>query len=86
MSESTRRGFLGAAGAGAAAIGAVAVAPTAFAKEGKRLTARQLRSRQPVVAYVKDRRRGQVSLMVGERELVVTDHDLVARLLEAAEV
>jgi hypothetical protein len=84
MSESTRRGFLGAAGAGAAALGAAAVAPSAFAAGGRRrLSARQLQSRQPVVAYVKDRRRGTVSLMVGEREVLVTDHDLVARMLEA---
>lgn len=81
MNESTRRGFLGMAGAGAAAIGAAAFAPVALGKDEGR---RSITSAQPLVAHVTDPRRGQLSLMVGEREVVVQDRDLVARLIDAA--
>jgi hypothetical protein len=37
-----------------------------------------------VVAYVEDAPSGRVTLMVGEREVVVHDPDLVRRLLDAA--
>ncbi|MEP6666909.1 MAG: twin-arginine translocation signal domain-containing protein [Nocardioidaceae bacterium] len=85
MSQSTRRGFLGMAGAGAAAIGVAAVAPTALAADGgSKSGGRRIRSAKPVVAHVPDPRLGNVSLMVGEREVVVHDRDLVARLVEAA--
>jgi hypothetical protein len=36
------------------------------------------------VAYVKDHRSGELRLMVGEREIVVHDRDLVNRILNAA--
>jgi hypothetical protein len=37
-----------------------------------------------VVAYVKDHRSSELRLMVGEREVVVHDRDLVNRILNAA--
>ena len=40
---------------------------------------------EPVVAYVQDPKAGVLHLMVGEREVIVEDHDLVARILNAAE-
>ena len=39
---------------------------------------------EPVVAYVQNPKAGVLHLMVGEREVVVEDHDLVARILNAA--
>jgi len=36
------------------------------------------------VAYVSDARKGDLSLMVGEREVVVHDRALVNRILNAA--
>ena len=39
---------------------------------------------EPVVAYVQNPRAGVLHLMVGEREVIVEDHDLVARILNAA--
>jgi hypothetical protein len=82
MNDTTRRRFLGVAGAGAAVAGAGAVVPsTAFAGE----TPRSRRSAtEPVVAYVEDVRGSTVTLLVGEREVVVRDRDLVTRLLNAA--
>ena len=41
-------------------------------------------AREPVVAYVEDHRSGRLRLMVGEREVVVHDRDLVTRILNAA--
>ena len=41
-------------------------------------------AQESVVAYIKDHRSGTVSLMVGEREVVVHDRDLANRILNAA--
>ncbi len=79
MHDTTRRRFIGATGAGAAAV---AVAPAA-AYAGD--TARSRTSAtEPVVAYVSDADSDELTLMVGEREVVVRDRDLVNRLLNAA--
>lgn len=91
MSESTRRGFLIMAGAGAAATaGAVAVASTGSAGAAPADTgtgtdtAPPATASGPLVAYVQDARSGQVSVMVGETEVVVSDPALVARLASIA--
>lgn len=81
VTETSRRKLLAVAGAGAAA-GAVALAPgAAFAAETRRS---RTSAQESVVAYIKDHRSGTISLMVGEREVVVNDRDLVARILNAA--
>jgi hypothetical protein len=88
MSESTRRGFLKVAGAGAAA-GAAVVAVGAAAKSGHKVegagaaTSVPAHASGPLVAYVRDVRGAEVSVMVGETEVVVHDADLVARLVSA---
>ncbi|MGH3360856.1 MAG: twin-arginine translocation signal domain-containing protein [Nocardioides sp.] len=80
MSDTSRRKFLAVAGAGAAA-GTVGLASGAHAAEvGKSADAAQ----ETVVAYVKDHRSSELRLMVGEREVVVQDRDLVTRILNAA--
>lgn len=38
----------------------------------------------PVVAHVRDLSTGEIALMVGEREFIYRDPELVARLLNAA--
>ncbi|HEU4811342.1 MAG TPA: twin-arginine translocation signal domain-containing protein [Nocardioides sp.] len=82
MSETNRRNFLAAAGAGAAAVGTVAVtAGTARATEARR---KKNSAQETVVAYVKDHRSSELRLMVGEREVIVNDRDLVTRILNAA--
>jgi hypothetical protein len=84
MTDATRRGFLIMAGAGAAAVGVAAIAPAAGQTTP---TITQLggasRASNPLVAYVRDARKGDVSVMVGEREVVVHDPELVARLIRA---
>lgn len=78
MNESSRRGFLAVTGAG---VAAVAVAPAALAA-GSAST--EPSHQGPVVAYVKDAAEGVVAVMVGEREVVVTDRELVARITRHA--
>jgi hypothetical protein len=81
MSETSRRKFLAAAGGGAA-IGTVVgmSGGTAEAASTRGVNA----ATEPVVAYVQNPKAGVLHLMVGEREVIVEDHDLVARILDAA--
>ncbi|MGZ4505496.1 MAG: hypothetical protein ACXVW3_16510 [Nocardioidaceae bacterium] len=82
MSETSRRKFLAVAGAGAAAGAAgVTSGGAAFVGETQQ---RRGSARETVVAYVKDHRSSELRLMVGEREVVVHDRDLVNRILNAA--
>jgi hypothetical protein len=86
MSDATRRTFLVAAGAGAAAIGVATVAPASAAAattKGSNQPA-QLPTGEPLVAYVSDASTGEVTLLVGEREVLIKDRDLVSRLTSAA--
>lgn len=79
MSDSSRRGFLILAGASAAAVGAVALAPAASAA-AEREHEGHGQVGGPLVAYVSDLRAGKVSVMMGEREVVVHDPALCASL------
>ena len=80
MGDTNRRGFLAVAGAGAAA-GTVALT-TGRADAATTVGANG--ASEAVVAYVEDHRSSEVHLMVGDREVVVHDRDLVARILNAA--
>ncbi|MDT4949595.1 MAG: hypothetical protein QOJ37_2190 [Pseudonocardiales bacterium] len=82
MTEPTRRGFLTIAGAGAAAAGLAGVAPAAAAAAATVRAPAGVSG--PLVAYVTDMQGGELTLMVGEREVVVHDRDLAARLARAA--
>lgn len=78
MSGSTRRGFVknsASAAAGMTVIGAL-VAEQADAKVAAKSG--------PVVAYVRDARTGEISVMAGEREVKVQDQNLAARIARAA--
>jgi anaerobic selenocysteine-containing dehydrogenase len=80
MSESSRRTFLKMAGAGAAAAGVAAIATPAVAAVPDRAAP----DAPDLVAHISDPSTGEVSLLVGDREVVVHDHRLVARLTRAA--
>jgi hypothetical protein len=82
MNDTSRRKFLAAAGAGAAAGTVVAVAGPAAGAGPTRRNATA--ATDPVVAYVQDPEAGVLHLMHGDREVIVEDHDLVARILNAA--
>jgi hypothetical protein len=81
MSETNRRKFLAVAGAGAAAGTVGLTSGAAFASGTSR---GKDSAQEAVVAYVKDHRSSELTLMVGEREVVVHDQDLVNRILNAA--
>jgi hypothetical protein len=93
MAQPSRRKFLAAAGAGAAGVAAVGIAGTtgasalgSSAPAGPTATSPQLPkdASGSLVAYVTDVRAGRVSLLVGENRVEINDHDLVARLAQAA--
>lgn len=82
MSETSRRKFLEIAGVSAVAAGAATAVPAAaFAGETQRS---RTGADEPVVAWVRDVGSSELRLMVGEREVVVHDRDLVHRILNAA--
>jgi hypothetical protein len=82
MSDTSRRKFLAAAGVGATA-GTIALASggIAGAAEARRKPGS---AHEPVLAVVPDHRSSELRLLVGEREVVVHDRDLVTRILNAA--
>jgi hypothetical protein len=82
MSESTRRAFVknsAVAAAGMTAVGAL-TAETAQALA----TPQDESSRGSVVAYVRDARTGEISLMAGERNITIRDRGLATRIARAA--
>ncbi len=91
MAELSRRTFLRRASvgavAGAGALGAIAGgAPTRALARGLREAANPAETdgTEPVVAYVSDAGRGEVTIMVGTREVTHRDPDLVRRIRRAA--
>jgi 3-oxoacyl-ACP reductase-like protein len=86
MDQSTRRGFLATAAVGAVGVGATAIAPSAQAAGPRPDTTSHVPkdAAGTLVAHVADVHGDTVTLMVGEREVVVHDADLVARLARAA--
>ena len=88
MSDTSRRGFLAIAGVGAAgaAVASVAGASAITAAGAGQETRTELPSDAAgsLVAYVSDVHNGQVSVLVGESEVSITDPELVARLAQVA--
>ncbi len=89
MNDTSRRKFLAVAGAGAAAgtVGLTGVGSAAAAQSGAQAAGAERKpghAQESVVAYVKDHRSSKLRLMVGEREVIVHDKDLVNRILNAA--
>lgn len=83
MTDTSRRKFLAAGGAGVA--GAVVIGGAAAEAAAAEAAAADPRAaREQVVAIVPDHRLAEVRLLVGEREVVVQDRDLATRILNAA--
>jgi len=79
MSQLTRRGFVkssASAAAGMTAIGALAA---------QQADAKTVAGSEPVVAYVSNPGKGEISVMTGDREVTVRDPSLAARIVRAAE-
>ena len=94
MNSANRRGFLKIAGAGAAAAGAASLLPgtesLALSEAGPAAVAAPASATElpagaagSMVAYIHDVSTGEVAVMVSGREVIVSDHDLVARLATA---
>jgi hypothetical protein len=82
MNDTSRRRFIGVVGAGAVTAGAATLLPdAALARE---TPLREDSAAESLVAHVEDPASDVVTLLVGEREVVVRDRDLVTRLLNAA--
>jgi hypothetical protein len=88
MSDVSRRRFLQGVGASAAVVGVAAVAPTAVAAAS---TTHRAGDADPdattgaLVAYVEDASTGRISVMSGDREVVVTDRRLAQSLARLAD-
>jgi len=79
MSETSRRKFLAAAGVGAASVGTVNLAAgSAEAKPSAKSV------KESVVVLIEDHKSSELVLLVGDREVVVHNRDLVTRILNAA--
>ena len=79
-SAHNRRNFLALTGAGVAVAGVAAAMPAGAASDPGLPSGAE----GPLVAYVGDLRDDHVALMVGDREVVIQDAALVARLARAA--
>jgi hypothetical protein len=80
MGEPSRRKFLAVAGAGATA-GTVGLVAGPAAAETRRSSRSE---KEGVVVHIADSDSSEISLMVGDREVIVHDRDLVNRILNAA--
>jgi hypothetical protein len=77
MSALTRRGFVknsAAAAAGMTAVGALIA---------QQADAEAVAGAEPVVAYVSNPGKGEISVMSGDREVTVRDRKLAARIVRA---
>ncbi|MGI8761394.1 MAG: ubiquinol-cytochrome c reductase iron-sulfur subunit N-terminal domain-containing protein [Jatrophihabitantaceae bacterium] len=84
MTEHSRRKFLTHASLGAAAVGAAAVAPALTASAAAEPLAAGPVHHGPFLAWVKDAKSGEISVLVGETEVVHHDRLLAARLAQIA--
>ena len=77
MSALTRRGFVKSSAAAAASMTAVG------ALVAQQADAETVAGTEPVVAYVSNPRKGEISVMTGEREVTVRDPKLAASIVRA---
>ena len=71
----------GAASIGSLALGSGVAAAAAAAMGMSPAEALAASNGEPVAAYVRDPRRGELAVVIGTREVTVRDPDLVGRLL-----
>jgi hypothetical protein len=83
MNDATRRGFLTAAGLSTAAIATLGVAGEVPAAADEPTLPADAEG--PMVAYVRDVRKGELALMIEGHEVIVRDKKLVTRLAAAFE-
>jgi hypothetical protein len=90
MTESSRRQFLAATGAGAVAVGAATVLPATMANASEAPASLEtdlfegIEGAFPVIVSVEDAASGLLSVMQGEKEFTVTDPELASRITRLA--
>jgi hypothetical protein len=85
MAETTRRGFIKTTSAGVVGLGMLAIAPHMAAAAPEQHPAPNLDGLEaagPIVAHVRDAQ-GEIAVYVGNREVIIHDREIVARLLKA---
>lgn len=84
MTERSRRGFLRNSTLGAGVVAAAALAPqTSAAASTADAGHAGVVTSEPVMAYVRDARVGEIALFVGAEEFLYRDPDLARRLARA---
>jgi hypothetical protein len=84
MATFSRRGLIKQTSLGAATAGALFAAPT-FVHAASAASALAVpMPREPLAAYVHNAASGEISLLVGQREVIIHDPELVRRLVQAA--
>ena len=92
MEPISRRTFFKHAGAAAAVAGGAAVVPmglgtslagAATVKDTPLAPEEELRNNEDLVVHVKNARTGELSLFVGQREVIIHDRTIAARLVRA---
>lgn len=90
MAKLTRRGFFKQTSASAATFGVLVAIPgmgMAAATEAPEAPAVEVSAAnftEPLMAHVSDFASGEISLLVGTREIIYRDPELIMRLLQAA--
>jgi hypothetical protein len=88
MAKLTRRGFLEQTTVGVATLGVLTTVPgLAAVSEAPEDVATELSTSalpEAMVAHVRDLATGEISLLVGNQEIIYRDPELVMRLLRAA--
>jgi hypothetical protein len=89
MAKLTRRGFIKKTSVGAATFGALVTVPGLAEVDAasRPHAARGLAAEHhaPLLAHVRNRATGEIALLVGTREVVIHDRELVKRLMKAAQ-
>ena len=78
MSDSTRRGFVKSSAAAAAGVTVVG------ALLAEQADAEAAGESGPIVAYIRQPRTGEISVMAGERQVTLQDRKIAARIARAA--
>ena len=87
MSKLSRRSFLKGAGiaTGAAIVGASPLSAAAASEQAPQPVANpSLLPREPLVAYVRDAGKSELTVLVGTEEITIRDPSLMKRLLRVA--
>jgi hypothetical protein len=89
MAKLTRRGFIRKTSVGAATLGALVAVPrlaeVEAAPQPHAAGGPTAGHHESLLAHVRNRASGEIALLVGTREVVIHDRELVMRLVKAAQ-